>query len=46
MQRELEYKNQPDEQLIRELRDGCQEIMDYILEKYKGLVLNAPMPCT
>lgn len=39
MQRELEYKNQPDEQLIRELRDGCQEIMDYILEKYKGLVL-------
>ena len=39
MQRELEYKNQPDEQLIRELRDGCQDIMDYILEKYKGLVL-------
>ena len=39
MQRELEYKNQPDEQLIRELPDGCQEIMDYILEKYKGLVL-------
>ena len=39
MQRELEYKNQPDEQLIRELGDGCQEIMDYILEKYKGLVL-------
>ena len=39
MRRGLEYQNQTDEQLIRKLREGRRDIMDYILEKYKGLVL-------
>lgn len=34
-----EYQNLSDEQLIERLRDGDDKIMDYILEKYKPLVL-------
>lgn len=32
------YENISDEVLIVRLRDGCQEIMDVILERYKNLV--------
>lgn len=39
MQRGLKYQERTDEELIQGLRDGNQDIMDYILEKYKGLVL-------
>ena len=39
MQRGLKYQGRTDEELIQGLRDGHQDIMDYILEKYKGLVL-------
>ena len=35
------YKNIPDEQLIRRLRDGESAIMDYIISKYKYLVIRA-----
>lgn len=38
MQRNTEYKNQTDEMLIEELRNGQPDIMDYIMEKYKYLV--------
>lgn len=34
-----EYRNLSDEQLIERLRDGDDKIMDYILGKYKPLVL-------
>lgn len=34
-----EYQNLTDEQLIERLRDGDDRIMDYILDKYKPLVL-------
>lgn len=34
-----EYQNLSDEQLIERLRDGDDKIMDYILGKYKPLVL-------
>lgn len=37
--RGLKYKDQTDEELIRKLREGHPDIMDFILEKYKGLVL-------
>lgn len=35
------YENIPDEQLIRRLRDGETAIMDYIISKYKYLVIRA-----
>ena len=35
------YKNIPDEQLIRRLRDGESAIMDYSISKYKYLVIRA-----
>lgn len=35
------YKKIPDEQLIRRLRDGEAAIMDYIISKYKYLVIRA-----
>ncbi|MBQ4559916.1 MAG: RNA polymerase sporulation sigma factor SigH [Tyzzerella sp.] len=35
------YKNIPDEQLIRRLREGERAIMDYIISKYKYLVIRA-----
>lgn len=34
-----EYQNLTDEQLIKRLRGGDKRIMDYILDKYKPLVL-------
>lgn len=33
-----DYKSMTDEQLIRRLRDGENEITDYIMDKYKNLV--------
>ena len=33
------YRNLSDEELIGALRDGDRRIMDYILNKYKPLVL-------
>jgi len=38
LQREIQYQNQTDETLIQQLRGGQEEIMDYIMEKYKNLV--------
>ena len=35
------YENIPDEQLIRKLREGETAIMDYIISKYKYLVIRA-----
>ena len=35
------YENIPDEQLIRRLREGESAIMDYIISKYKYLVIRA-----
>ena len=35
------YEVMPDEQLIRNLRDGETAIMDYIISKYKYLVIRA-----
>lgn len=35
------YENIPDEQLIRRLREGESTIMDYIISKYKYLVIRA-----
>ena len=35
------YENIPDEQLIRKLRGGDTAIMDYIISKYKYLVIRA-----
>lgn len=35
------YENMPDEQLIRKLRDGESAIMDYIISKYKYMVIRA-----
>ena len=35
------YENIPDEQLIRKLREGESAIMDYIISKYKYLVIRA-----
>ena len=35
------YKKIPDEQLIRRLRDGETAIMDYIISKYKYVVIRA-----
>ena len=35
------YENMPDEQLIRKLREGETAIMDYIISKYKYLVIRA-----
>ena len=35
------YENIPDEQLIRKLREGETGIMDYIISKYKYLVIRA-----
>ena len=32
------YENISDEELISRLRDGEEDIIDYIIEKYKGLV--------
>ena len=32
------YKDMSDEELIRQLRDGSPELMDYIMDKYKYLV--------
>lgn len=34
-----EYQKLADEELIQKLRGGDERIMDYILEKYKPLVL-------
>ena len=34
-----EYQKLADEELIQKLREGDERIMDYILEKYKQLVL-------
>ena len=34
-----EYQKLADEELIQKLREGDERIMDYILEKYKPLVL-------
>lgn len=33
-----EYKNLSDEELMQRLRDGEQDIMDYLMDKYKNLV--------
>ncbi len=33
-----DYANYTDEQLIRLLRDGDDQVMDYLMEKYKNLV--------
>lgn len=33
-----EYRNLSDEQLIEQLRDGKEQLMEYILDKYKPLV--------
>ncbi len=33
------YENMPDEQLIRKLREGDTAIMDYIISKYKYVVI-------
>ncbi len=33
-----EYENLSDEQLIRSLREGDSQVMDYLMEKYKNLV--------
>ena len=35
------YENMPDEQLIRKLREGDTAIMDYIISKYKHVVIRA-----
>ncbi len=35
------YENMPDEQLIRKLREGETAIMDYIIGKYKYVVIRA-----
>ena len=35
------YENMPDEQLIRKLREGESAIMDYIISKYKHVVIRA-----
>ena len=35
------YENMPDEQLIRKLREGEAAIMDYIISKYKHVVIRA-----
>ena len=35
------YENMPDEQLIRKLREGEAAIMDYIISKYKYVVIRA-----
>ena len=35
------YENMPDEQLIRKLREGETAIMDYIISKYKHVVIRA-----
>ena len=35
------YENIPDEQLVRRLREGETAIMDYIISKYKYLVIRA-----
>ncbi len=35
------YENMPDEQLIRKLREGETAIMDYIISKYKYVVIRA-----
>ncbi len=35
------YENIPDEQLVRRLREGESAIMDYIISKYKYLVIRA-----
>ena len=35
------YENMPDEQLIRKLREGDTAIMDYIISKYKYVVIRA-----
>lgn len=35
------YETMPDEQLIRKLREGETAIMDYIISKYKYLVIRA-----
>lgn len=35
------YENMPDEQLIRKLREGDAAIMDYIIGKYKYVVIRA-----
>ena len=32
------YETMTDEQLIRDLKNGEKEIMDYIMDKYKDLV--------
>lgn len=32
------YEKKTDEQLIKELRTGDGKIMDYLIDKYKGLV--------
>ena len=34
----IDYKQKTDEQLIRELRAGDKQIIDYIMEKYKYMV--------
>lgn len=34
------YKDIPDEELIARYRDGEKEIMDYLMDKYKNLVLS------
>ena len=34
----IDYKHKTDEQLIRELRAGDKQIIDYIMEKYKYMV--------
>ena len=38
MQKETEYQNIKDEDLIEQLRCGQEEITDYIMDKYKNLV--------
>ncbi len=38
MYKVMDYQNQTDETLIEQIRSGQEEIMDYILDKYKNLV--------
>lgn len=38
MDKKIDYSLMPDEKLIRLLRDGNNNVTDYILDKYKGIV--------
>ena len=39
-----EYKKLTDEELIRRLRMGETGIIDYLMEKYKNLVIKGSLP--